>query len=61
MPMRATPACIRSAVSRRQPGNAFSTCQPVVEPWIAISSFSLAVSIPAVFVLMSVIFVDPAL
>jgi hypothetical protein len=45
----------------RQPLKSLSTRQRVDRPSIATSSFSLAVSIPAVSVLVSTIFVDPCL
>jgi hypothetical protein len=61
MPMRVTPILVKLTTRVRQPGNALATCQRSVRPQIATSSLALDVSIPAVNMLVFVIFVDPAL
>src|SRR6267154_5138838 len=61
MPTRVTPAAVRRSATCRQPIAVFSTCQHVVLPSIAMSSLSLEVSIPAVFVLVFLIFLEPCL
>src|SRR5215213_335153 len=61
MPTRVTPIFRRAAASRRQPCGVLATCQHSVRPCTAISSLAFEVSIPAVNVLICVIFVVPAL
>jgi hypothetical protein len=61
VPMRLTPASANSPAKRFQPGKLLYTVQVLVWPWIATSSLTVAVSIPAVSMVDFVIFFDPAL
>ena len=57
----AQPAWVSLAASARQPGMALANCQRSARPCNAMSSLALEVSIPAVAMLVCVIFFDPAL